>query len=315
VTALPPAPLIACFGAAHVDHKARALGPVALGSSNPVTISTSLGGVARNVAETLARLSCRTLLVSRVGTDAAGDLVLAAAARQGIDTSGVERSNASPTASYTAFLDREGEMVVALADMGIYDELTPEGLRPAVAAAAGADLWFLDANLPEPVIASLLASAEGGPVVAADAVSVAKAGRLVLHLGRIGTLFCNREEAAALAGHSVHGPVDVCEAASRLLGRGARAVVIGLGPDGCFAAAPGLFSFLPAVPARLCDVTGAGDALVAGCLFGLAAHRTFEEAVGLGLAAAAFAVEGEETVSPAVSAARLLARAGLGAEA
>ncbi len=98
------------------------------GTSNPGTVVTGLGGVARNVARNLAHLGCGVLLCSRVGDDDAGRRVLA----QPLDTSLITVSAVCPTASYTAVLKRCGELVIGLADMDVYDELMPAVLAPAL---------------------------------------------------------------------------------------------------------------------------------------------------------------------------------------
>ena len=67
---------VACIGAAHIDRKATAAGPIVPGSSNPVTMRVGAGGVARNVAENLARLGLPVTMVRRVGHDREGDAVL-----------------------------------------------------------------------------------------------------------------------------------------------------------------------------------------------------------------------------------------------
>ncbi|MEE8271431.1 MAG: PfkB family carbohydrate kinase, partial [Alphaproteobacteria bacterium] len=223
------APPVVCFGAAHVDRRARAIGAVALATSNPVTVTRGAGGVARNVAETLARLGRSVALVSRVGDDPDGAQVTADLARLGVDVAAVGRSPRRPTASYTALIDPAGELVVALADMAIYDELTADALRPALDRLAGHTVWFLDANLPAGAIAFLLRARPAGATVAVDAVSVAKAARLAGLLDGIDLLFCNRDEAAALSGMAVATPADAAAAADALRRRGARAVVVGCG--------------------------------------------------------------------------------------
>jgi pseudouridine kinase len=55
-------------------------------------------------------------------------------------------------------------------------------------------------------------------------------------------------------------------------------------------------------------VTGAGDALVAGTLFGLTGGLALFEAVPLGLAAAAITVESPHTVAPELTAELMYAR-------
>ena len=69
---------VTAVGACHLDRKARSAAPLAQGASNPVVLQSCPGGVARNVAENLARLGLRAALVSRLGRDAEGEALLAA---------------------------------------------------------------------------------------------------------------------------------------------------------------------------------------------------------------------------------------------
>jgi pseudouridine kinase len=302
---------IACFGAAHVDHRARALGPVRLGTSNPVAMRHGPGGVARNVAESLTRLGCDVALVTRLGNDPAGDRVLAALAVLGTDLSQVSRSATAETAGYTALIEPTGEMAIALADMAIYEELTPAVVGPAASALTGRTIWFLDANLPAATLEHLLAHKPAGTIAAVDAVSVAKAERLRGLLARIDLLIVNRDEATFLSGRAIRAPLDVCEAAHRLRVAGVGAVIVNLGGQGAFAADDQLFDFFAPLKTAVVDVTGAGDGMAAGVVYGLSAGRALAEAMVLGQANAALAVESAEAVPPTLSLDQLLARGGL----
>ncbi|MGP1396515.1 MAG: carbohydrate kinase family protein [Inquilinaceae bacterium] len=302
----PPGP-IACIGAANLDRKARAVGPVVLGSSNPVSVTLAPGGVARNVAETLTRLGCAVRMVAGVGRDADGDRLLVGLRALGIDTEGVARVDGRTTATYTALVDRDGEMVVALADMDIHDALTPDAIDTDHLGDCA--FWFLDTNLPADTLRHLLQARPAGVQVAVDCVSVAKAVRLDGLLDRIDLLFANADEATALTGLPVRAPLEVLSVAETLRDAGVGAAVIGRGQDGVAVAADGVHEFLPAAPATVTEVTGAGDALAAGTLFGLVTGLAMMPSVRLGLATAAFAVEVMESVNPALHPDAVLARA------
>ncbi|MEQ9813515.1 MAG: carbohydrate kinase family protein [Azospirillaceae bacterium] len=302
---------IACFGAAHVDYKAQALAGVTMGSSNPVRVAESFGGVARNVAETLARLDVPVSMVSRVGDDPPGDNVVAELNARGIDTEQISRSTTSRTASYTALMEPTGEMAVAMADMGIYDEITPGVLAPAMQQLHDRTLWFVDTNLPTAALQRLLAPRHPRPLVAVDTVSVAKSAKLRGLMGGIDILFVNKGEAAFLSGIELRAPLDVSEAANRLRAQGAGAVVISLGSEGGFVASDGVYDFFPALGARVKDVTGAGDALVAGVLYGQLRGSKLDDCMRLGIACAAMTVESTASVSPTLTTAQILRRAGL----
>ena len=260
------------------------------GTSNPCYIATSFGGVARNVAENLARLGREAALVSRVGADEAGRAVVAHLAALGVDTSGVTVAP-RPTASYTAVLDPEGELVMGLADMDLYDEVAVE--------AAPDGVRFLDTNLPRGTIERLLPAA-------VDAISVVKARKLRGLLPRVSILFANTAQAASIAG--VDGFADATAAAGALYRLGARAGVITAGAVGIAVWSGDCVEAMAALPATPRNVTGAGDALIAGTLFGVTEGLPLKEAARLGLAAAAITVESGATVAEGLTAERMRAR-------
>lgn len=301
-------PTIACFGAINQDIKATALGPVALGTSNPAAATRSDGGVARNVAENLAHLGATVHLVSRVGNDATGRGLLTRLHQASVAVDRVDLADDTPTASYTALLEPTGDLAVAFADMAVVDGITPATIDTAAAALPDCAAWFVDANLPVAALATAIDRAPTGTLLAADTVSVAKAGRLGPHLHRLDVLFTNMAELAALTGRPVNAPLEVVTAAATLRDRGVGRVVVALGPTGVFLATGGYEDFQPALPADVRDVTGAGDSLVAATLFGLAQGDTLPSALTLGLAAAAFTVEVEATVHPNLTVAGLRER-------
>ena len=271
---------IACIGGAHIDRHAVLKQPFVPATSNPCDIATSFGGVARNVAENLARLGCSASLVSRVGDDEAGRAVLAHLNSLGVDTSMVTTAQ-RPTASYTAVLDPAGELIAGLADMDLYEELLN------IPSLTGYDLRFADTNLPVETLTALAAEAP----LAVDAISVVKCRKLRDLLRRVSILFANVAQAAEIACRPF---ASAAEAAG---GVGANSGIITHGPNGIAAWIGDDVRTFPILPAEPRNVTGAGDALVAGTLFGLTEGRSFFDAVPLGLAAAAITVESGATVA------------------
>jgi len=292
---------ILCLGGAVVDRKYRGRATLRPGTSNPVDSAQSFGGVARNVAETLARLGCDVALGSLVGADGRGDALLRHLQTLGIDGTGVGRAAGHVTAEYAAILEPDGSLALGLADMAIFDALTPAwlaGLQPQLDAAA---IVFADCNLPAATLAALLAQRRRGGRwrLAVDAVSTPKVVRLPRDLHGLDLLFLNLDEARVLAGLAGAGPEP---AAAALRAAGAAAVVVTLGADGCLLAGADGAQRLPAMPLRaMVDVTGAGDALIGGCLAGLAAGLALAEALRQGLRAATLTIEHAASVRPDLS--------------
>ena len=287
---------IVCIGGATVDRFYRASGALRPGTSNPVTSSRSFGGVARNVAETLSRLGISAALVSAVGADENGQALKRDLADVGVDISGVQERAGATTAEYVALVEPSGDLALGLADMAIFDGLTPGALDASTSLIESAALLFADCNLPASTLADLIARRREGrlPTLAVDAVSVPKAGRLPADLNGLDLLFLNQDEARAMLGPD--------EGAAALLARGVGTVVLTRGPLGATIADREGVAELPAVPVGgVLDVTGAGDALVAATLMWIVQGHDPRTALQAGLAAAALTLEHPGGVRPDLS--------------
>ena len=286
-----------CIGGATIDRAYRTLAPVRLGTSNPVIGSGGFGGVARNVAETLARLECPATLSSVVGDDNSGWAIVNHLAAVGVDVDPVEVANARPTAEYLAVLNQDGSLCIGIANMAIFDEWTVADLAKLNHRFEPGVRVFVDTNLPADVLAAVIERRRQiGFWLAIDAVSAVKAERIPLDLGGIDMLFCNQQEAASILGASamVEPPVLAEEA----LRRGVGAMVISRGRRGCYAADSSSGWDLPAIPAEVLDETGAGDGLIGGTIAGLVFGASIVDAVRQGLAVAALTVEFPGSVRP-----------------
>ena len=294
-------PPIALLGGIHLDRLAHADRRILPDTSTPGRIVARPGGVATNVAMVLARLGQRVRLFGRIGPDGDGVALSVMLSGLGIDLSGV-REGKSPTASYLALHDPDGRLAAAIVDDAVTYEFGPDDLAaPQEGQGAGlmeAGIWFLDANLRADTLERLSEIAGpreerqpgARPFLAADAVSIAKARRLEPVLHRLDLLFANHAEAAALAG--IDGPADRLARALVELQDGPLAAIVTDGEAGAVLAQDGgPVLHRPALPARLVDVTGAGDALTGGTLAGLASGLDLAQALDYGRAAAALTVE------------------------
>ncbi|QDL94393.1 winged helix-turn-helix transcriptional regulator (plasmid) [Paroceanicella profunda] len=289
-----------CLGGAVLDRKYRALGEVVAGTSNPVEGHRSFGGVARNVAETLAALGVQTSFVTAVGDDEGGRQILDHLQARGVDVSRVQRGAGQATAEYAAILDAAGELVLGIADMAIFDTLTPDALARVWPHLAGADRVFCDCNLPAETLAGLITRARGARFrLAIDAVSTHKVRRLPEVLEGVDLMFLNLDEAGAVLGAR---PDSLRAAAAAIVARGAAQALVSDGPRGIAVADASGVRLLPAVPARPVDITGAGDAMIAGTLYRLFAGDPLSGAARVGALLGALATECPGSVIDGLSA-------------
>ena len=299
-------PGVVVIGGANVDVKARSTAKATPRTSNPGSGSMAAGGVARNIAENLARLGTRTHLVAAVGHDALGDGLLTQTAAAGVHVEHVRRS-AQPTGTYTAVLDADGELLLAVADMSATDELAPEQLDAVRELLSSAGLVVLDGNLAPRTLAYALELAAAAQVpVVLDPVSVPKAARISAELIPARPVYAvtpNRDELAALTGRVARTDRQVVTAAQQLHARGVTHVWVRLGTRGSMLSTAGAgHTALPALPADVVDVTGAGDAMLAAFCHAVLGGQDPVVAARYGSAAAALTVASGHTVRPDLTA-------------
>lgn len=236
-------------------------------------------------------------MISPRGGDPMGETVGEAADFAGIDDRPFVFLDRK-TPSYTAIIEKDGNLVIALADMDLYRFFVPRRLsiRWVREAFAAHDFILFDANLPEETIAAIVAKARSlGKPVAAIAISPAKVVRLRSCIVDIDYLFLNEAEAAALAGER---PEEAAGWPPLLHEIGIRNAVVTRGRGELVAICEGrAVTLQPPIADTVADVTGAGDSLAAGTLAALISGLPLEEAVRHGTAAASLTVQSRHAVN------------------
>ena len=294
---LAESPGAVVIGGANMDLKARSRTRATQHTSNPGHASMSPGGVGRNIAENLARLGNRVHLVSVVGRDPLGENLLNHTAAAGVRIEHVARTD-RPTGTYTAVLDVDGELIVAIADMDATAELGPDQLQAARDVIATAGLLVVDGNLGLEALEHALDLSTGVRTLF-EPVSVPKAAGLKAALdGRIFAVTPNRDELAALTDLPTRTDKQVRTATAALHQRGVELVWIRMGERGSWLSTTEELIEIPALPTRVEDVTGAGDSMLAAFCHVLLEGGSPEQAALFGHAAAALTIASPHTVRP-----------------
>lgn len=297
---------VVVIGGANMDFKSRTLQTAIPATSNPGTTRQAVGGVGRNIAENLARLGVPVSLLSAVGRDALGDLLLSETEKTGVDVRGVLRSTKASTGTYTAVLDQSGELLIAVADMEVMEEFTPAAVQERRAHLTGAAWVVSDGNLSADTLMHVLKlTAQANIRTTFEPVSVPKAMRVLPALDAGFAPYAitpNVDELAALVHRKLdQSEEDIRSAALELHARGIELVWVRRGRQGSLLSTPGEGQSFPAQPARVVDVTGAGDAMLAAFIAALMEDRTPAQAVQFAHAAAALTIESPFTVNPDLS--------------
>ncbi len=289
-------------------------------TSNPGTVRLSAGGVARNIAETVARLETPVALVGVVGEDPLSVWTLARTAAAGVDVGCVARRPDGRVGLYVSIMDR-GELDTAVSDMAAVETLEPDAFRamldraaavlrgpraPTATARRGRSahpILVMDCNLSVEALEAGLDWARGrGAYVVVEPVSVEKARRLCRLSGRIDIITPNADEMNAVARDLFKpGDADI------------RCCIVTRGERGAASWRPGETEtqLYRTAPVPTANANGAGDAFVAGLVTGLSRGLTCPGAIALGLAAGRRTVAAPGTVDERLRLDDLL---GMGAE-
>ena len=293
-------------GGVNVDIGGRSFAPLVEADSNPGSVSISLGGVGRNIAHNLSLLGTEVRMLTAYGDDLNGERVAASCSSLGIDLSHAQQIAGGTTSTYLYLTDPNGEMALAVSDMEICKQISPQYLAANLPLLQNAQIVVADTNIPAESLQYLAENCTCPLFI--DPVSTTKAEKIRPILSRIHTLKPNKLEAELLSGIRIRTDENLEAAAAKLLEMGVHRLFISLGAEGVYAAMGNQRVRHPNLPGNMVNTTGCGDAFMAAIVWAYLEGMDLASTARAGLAAGSIAMESAETINPAMSAAALNAR-------
>ncbi|MGL5167201.1 MAG: D-glycero-beta-D-manno-heptose-7-phosphate kinase [Afipia sp.] len=282
---------------------------------------TNIGG-AGNVARNIASLGAKCIFVGLVGSDVAGDMLKAELAKEKLIEPVLVTDPARPTTRKVRFVSEHFSTHMLRADWELSapasEEVERKLIDAVVAALPRADIVLLSdyakGVLTARVIRNVIDAARKlGKRVIVDP----KSANLAIYRGAT-LLTPNRKEFAEATRRRIRSDADIADASIEALRTAdAEAVLVTQSEDGMtLAHRDGSLIHVPAQPAKVRDVSGAGDTVVAVLAVTLAAGTDWDTSLRCATAAAAVAVSkpGTATVSLAELRRKILPHASLAAE-
>lgn len=279
------------MGGAHIDRNGTMDAPYLKGSSIPGRMIEGIGGGAFNIASNLSRLGVHVTFSSPRADDN-----LTSAIRNEVSNFPnfkdlpVKVKGSSP--SYTALKDTTGELIAALADMKLYDELNATGYltEQLQAEIRQAEVLITDANFPCAILTAIGELINENCQWYAVATSPAKVKKLLPSLHRLHLLSMNINEASELTSITSNAPFELINGLQSL---GLKNGIITKGPRGLdyFGKDIGSINLQPYPSDNVEDVTGAGDAILSGYIATTLQGARSRDALSAGLAAAKITIE------------------------
>ncbi|XP_060186075.1 pseudouridine kinase-like [Lycium barbarum] len=170
-------------------------------SSFPGKVAFISGGVARNVADCMSKLKAKSLMISAVGHDLAGNFLWEEWNATGLSVEAILRHKDSDTAVSCNTFDGKGELAAALASVeSIEPFLTPDWIGRFKGEISSAPILMVDANLSYHSLEATCQMADHSRTpVWFDLASVAKSGRITSVVDYVRFVSANEDELIAMA--------------------------------------------------------------------------------------------------------------------
>ena len=233
--------------------------------SNPGKINITFGGVGRNIAHNLSNLGVKVKLISAVGNDSFGHELLNYCEKNNIDTSCCLKVDDIRSSMYMYINDKSGDMKLALSDMDICSNITPEYIKSFSDIINNAGAVIADCNIPEETLMYLRDNCKAPVFI--DPVSVSKSYKIKNKLKGFYSVKPNLLEAEYLTDIKISNAEDCAAAAHKLIDQGVKKVFISMDADGILAADKDNTYITDNYKAELVNTTGAGDSSTAAVVW------------------------------------------------
>ena len=256
---------VLCIGATLVDELYFCENYIISASSNPAQKATSIGGVISNIAQHLALLEVTPAIITAFGNDADGMYIKDSFLKRGISFN-QSRIADDITGKYVSILQPDGNLYVAVCQDSCGKYISVDYLETQTEYIKGFDILIIDTNLESKTIQWLIHFAKDHhKQLIIEPVSVSKATKLVaLDLNGVFMLTPNEEELTAMCIHETLKE----QLLATLFDRGVQTIWLRKGAMGSELITTAQ-SFSLSVPSiQIVDSTGAGDAALAGWVFG-----------------------------------------------
>ncbi|MCW1969950.1 MAG: carbohydrate kinase family protein [Anaerolineae bacterium] len=269
------------IGDINIDVQMQVAGLPALGGEVLTQgIHLSLGGSASNAAVVLAKLGqhdptphLTAHLIGRVGQDEWAKIALDTLRGCGVEVSAVQRDPSTNTSVLFNAITPDGERSM-FTYRGANVNTTPADIPADLFARADwlhiSGYALLNSPQREAVWQAVnLAQHHRVPISLDPALFPAQhvPAQLLALLPHLALCVLGPDEAEAILS-AQPGSLALRDLAAALLERGVKCVALKLGAQGCVIATANDWQTVPAVPAKVVDTTGAGDAFSAGAIYG-----------------------------------------------
>lgn len=222
--------------------------------------TNSAGGKGANQAVAAARSHAQTSFIGQVGRDSAGDFMIAALKKDGINTDHVTVTDQSGTGSAVILLDEAGQNSIMVYG-GANQAMQTDVISKSETLIADADVLISEFETPQEVTYAAFKLAKQHGVM--TILNPAPAATIKPGLLSVTDLIVpNETESATLTGITVTDTASMDDNAAKFAAMGIQNVIITVGDRGAYYHTAKASGFVPAFKVHAKDTTAAGDTFI-----------------------------------------------------
>ena len=265
---------VVIIGGSNIDYIGNLPIDFNTSESNIGTVDIFFGGVARNIAENIARNDVPVSFVTCIANDALGNAMKEELSSVGIDLHCPD--NIDKTGSFLS-VNENNNLFVGICDVNYQDSLTIEYVESLNLITDETKYIVIDTNIPTNLI-EYICNKYSDKFIIADGISSKKVTKLLPVIDKLSLLKVNIYEGKTLTGY------DKPELILKdLLSKGLKNCIITSGSSPTLYNIGNEFKLEPVIKeTNVVNTTGAGDAMLSGVIVGLYNNMTMPNAIKLG---------------------------------
>lgn len=290
-------PKITVIGASNIDLIGFAKEKLIFKDANIGSLERILGGVGRNIAENLARLGVGVEFLTVLADDEFSKSIIDSCNDLGISIEHSIKVENSGTSIYLAIMDHHNDLALGLSSMDIYNSVPDTFILNSKDSIAKNSYCLLETNIPTDIL-ELVTKELPDVRFALEAASAKKALKAKSILHKVYILKCNLLEAELLSGRKANYESDYESLVEHFLSLGIAKVFITLGKDGvAYGDSDGIWIDKINI-IKPVNTNGAGDAFMAGILYGEVNGFEIYKMVQFAAACASMTIQHKNAVHP-----------------
>ncbi len=235
------------------------------------------GGKGANQAVAASRLGGKVTFVAKIGDDLFGSQTTKFLKKEGIDTSYIVKDSELPSGIALITVDSEGENSIVVAP-GSNHNLLVEDIDSDILTGEKYNVMLIQLEIPLMTVEyAVLTAAESGIKVILNPAPAQKLHDYLLR--HVWLITPDEIEAEILTGIKVHNQATADTAATYLLRKGVKNVIITMGAEGAYIKSENFTEMFPGIKVKAVDTTAAGDVFNGALSVATAEGKGLREAV------------------------------------